>query len=198
VGLFTVKDGRCYFCQDESYAFTQALTLGKYDRGLREMILRMKHPPGESIGYHLTSQLVKDMEERLKSWPVEAVVPVPLHWSRRLWRGYNQASVIAEVLARRLGKPCRPRWLWRRRQTPPQYTVTTEERRRNLRQAFASRLPSSMKGRNILLADDVMTTGSTADACARALKAAGAGEVYVVVLARATGPSGIDSVSRMT
>src|SRR4029079_15382292 len=97
-----------------------------------------------------------------------------------------------------LGNPSRPRSLWRRIATPPQMAVSPEDRRRNLRKAFAARLPRALKGASVLLVDDVMTTGSTADACARTLLAAGTREVSVVVLTRALGESVTDFPLRKT
>lgn len=184
---------RCPSCRDEPYTFTHTVAWGGYQSILRALILHMKHARGEPAAFHLATLLLDQVRTTLASWEVDAVVPVPLHWSRRLWRGYNQAGAIAEVLARGLGKPYRPRWLWRREHTPRQFTVTPEERRRNLRRSFAARLRPSETGPLILLVDDVMTTGSTADACARTLLAAGAREVRVAVLARALGETGSPS-----
>lgn len=189
VARLTIVDDQCRYCKDESYTFTKSIAWGGYQSLLRALILRMKHATGEPVAFHLATLLAEQFRPELTGWAVDAVVPVPLHWSRRLWRGYNQAAAVAEVVARRLGKPYRPRWLWRRRQTPPQATVTPEERRRNLRGAFAARIPPAVKGGLVLLVDDVMTTGSTADGCARALLAAGAREVRVAVLTRAVGES---------
>jgi ComF family protein len=193
---YTLSNDECRYCEDESYAFTRAIAWGAYQSVLRDLVLKMKHGTGEPIGYHLAAMLLSQYRPELLKWPIDAIVPVPLHWTRRLWRGYNQAAVVAQVLAEGLGKPYRPRCLWRRLATPPQMTLSAEDRRRNLRDAFAARLPHPLQGACILLVDDVMTTGSTADFCARSLLAAGAREVSVVVLARALGESATDSPPR--
>jgi ComF family protein len=121
----------------------------------------------------------------LRATGAEVVVPVPLHWWRRLRRGYNQSEALARILAARLGLPCRPRWLRRTRPTPWQTDQTSPAlRRENVRGAFGARPSRALGGKTILLVDDVMTTGSTASEAARALKAAGAGPVIAAVLAR--------------
>ena len=117
----------------------------------------------------------------------ELVVPVPLHRWRLLARRFNQAAVLAGLLARRANAPVAPDLLVRTRRTPPQTRLSGAERRRNVRGAFAVRRGRAplVAGRNVLLVDDVLTTGATASACARALRKAGAARVDVATLARA-------------
>jgi ComF family protein len=177
----------CPLCRQEKYSFSQTIAFGKYDGLLRDTILRMKHLPGEALGSFVTDLFATEKGNQLSAWNCGAIVPVPLHWTRRWWRGYNQAAVVARVLVDKLGKPYRSSWLWRYRQTPMQTQVSPTERRSNLRKAFRARIPERHKGCKVLLVDDVMTTGSTADACARALLRAGASEVCLAVLARAAG-----------
>lgn len=121
------------------------------------------------------------------------IVPVPLHPSRRRERGFNQSELLAVGLARALGrqragaapqvaKDC----LRRKRATPPQTGLSVAARRENLRGAFEVIKPDAIRGRSIVLVDDVMTTGATLSACARALKHAGAAQVMGFTLARAT------------
>ena len=113
------------------------------------------------------------------------LVPVPLHLFRLRERGFNQAVLLARVLARRRGLALAPRLLVRTRPTAVQAGLAAAERRRNLRDAFALRRPVSLAGRAIVLVDDVLTTGATADACATVLRAAGARRVDVYTLGRA-------------
>jgi len=115
----------------------------------------------------------------------DVIVPVPLDLTRLRWRGFNQAAMLAAALARRTGRPIAPRALTRCRLTAPQVGLGEEERRRNVADAFAVRDCRSIEDTRVLLVDDVMTTGTTVNECAKMLRRAGAIAVDVVVLARA-------------
>jgi ComF family protein len=185
VGPFSVIDGRCAHCRDTPHPFDAALRLGSYDPEdgiLRRAILRLKRPAGEGLAELLGEYWADRDAGRFRAAGVEVVLPVPLHWWRRMWRGYNQSAAIARGLADRLGLPCRRRWLRRVRNTPTQQGRTAAERRSNVRGAF--RATPDVAGRGVLLVDDVMTTGATAGEAARALKQAGAKRVVVAVLGR--------------
>jgi ComF family protein len=113
---------------------------------------------------------------------VEVVTPVPLHWTRRLRRGYNQAAVVAGRLRHPRAKVCPA--LVRVRRTAAQTTMSSPAARsRNVRQAFAVRGGRRITGRSVCLVDDIKTTGATLNECARVLKQAGAREVFALVLA---------------
>jgi ComF family protein len=113
------------------------------------------------------------------------LVPVPLHRSRLRARGFNQAVLLARVLARRRALELAPRLLARVRPTEAQAGLPAAARRANLRAAFALRVPVRLPDRPVVLVDDVLTTGATADACARVLLAAGAPRVDVYTVGRA-------------
>ncbi len=117
--------------------------------------------------------------------PVDLVVPVPLHPARLAERGFNQAALLARPLACALGARLDARALVRVRDTPPQTPLDVPARRANVRDAFAVRSPARVRGRVCLLVDDVLTTGATAAACAKALRDAGAEGVSLLALARA-------------
>jgi ComF family protein len=125
------------------------------------------------------------LAEQLKGERFDVVVPVPLHWLRRLERGYNQAAMLARPLAKQLRVPFSTRRLRRIRYTSHQTGQSATSRQENLRGAFASWPAHRIRGLRILLVDDVMTTGSTCSEAARALKKAGAARVVAAVLARA-------------
>ena len=116
---------------------------------------------------------------------VDVVVPVPLHPNRLRERGYNQSALIAAGFARRLNRMCDEDSLVRLRDTEHQSRSTGDERRRNLKEAFRVRTPAWIRGRTVVLVDDVMTTGATVEECTNALVAAGAYRVIPFVLAKA-------------
>jgi ComF family protein len=113
----------------------------------------------------------------------DLVIPVPLHPSRQRERGFNQAGLLASVLAERAGLPLNDVQLSRTRATPPQVGLGAEERKANVQDAFTWR-GSGLEGLRILLIDDVCTTGATLEACAVALAAGGAKSVWALTLAR--------------
>jgi ComF family protein len=115
--------------------------------------------------------------------PDVVVVPVPLHWQRRRKRGFNQATEIARWIAREHGRALRPRWLRRVRAGESSRMRTRSGRRREIRGAF--RAHPGAANRKVLLIDDVLTTGATLGACARALARRGAAEIYAVTATRA-------------
>jgi ComF family protein len=113
----------------------------------------------------------------------DLIVPMPMHWRRRLSRGFNQAESLATVLSRRTGIPV-GNVIKRRKATPPQAGMTSAQRRTNMVGAFRVPKKDVVQGRHVLLIDDVLTTGATAGACAAALKRAGSARVTVLTLAR--------------
>lgn len=188
LGPFAVSDGRCGACRKESFAFEQVLRLGVYEGLLREVILRLKKQRGEGLAELLGECWAKEAAACFVSLHFDVLVAVPLHWRRRLRRGYNQSAALCRGLATYLGVPCHPSWLRRVRHTPQQTSrVTPAGRKANVRDAFRARPGAPLAGRTILLVDDVMTTGATASEAARALRAGGARRVVVAVLARAHG-----------
>jgi ComF family protein len=115
----------------------------------------------------------------------DLLVPVPLHWTRLFARRFNQSALLAQAIRATGGPPVAADWLLRRRRTPSQGTMGPLARTRNVRGAFTLRSGRSVKGKRVVLIDDVLTTGATAEECARVLHRAGAAYVGVLVLARA-------------
>jgi ComF family protein len=156
--------------------------LAAYGDEVRGQVLRAKRPTGEAVAVALAGLLVAKHHETFAAWRVDTVVPVPMHWRRRLMRGTSAADVLAAAVAGRLELP-RRRLVRRRRSTPMQNELPFEERRGNVRGAFVASRRAA--GRRILLIDDVTTTGATLAECRRALVEAGASAVYAAVVARA-------------
>jgi ComF family protein len=185
VGLYVHLTDGCTHCRGVHFGFDRVLRLGPYDGLLRELILRLKHHAGEGLAEALAELWATHAAAALRATAAEVVVPVPLHWWRRLARGYNQSEALARILASRLNLPCRARWVRRVRPTPRlRHDSSLAMRREIVRGAFAARRHPALKGKTILLVDDVMTTGSTASEVATELKSAGAARVLVAVLAR--------------
>ncbi len=150
----------------------------------RELILALKYQGRRSLVPFLAGQMAEETLRRLGDRRADLALPVPLHPTRLRERGFNQAELLAEGVAERLGIPCRPDLLIRCRPTRPQAELTREERSRNTRGAFDLRPETRLKGLRLLLVDDVLTTGATAEACAALLKQAGARSVWAVTAAR--------------
>jgi ComF family protein len=185
VGPYSNVEGGCTTCRGLRFSFERVHRLGPYQGKLREVILRLKHAPGEGLAEVLGDLWAEHAEAHLRALAAEVVVAVPLHWWRRLTRGYNQSEALARALAFRLNLPHQSPWLRRIRATPQQTQQNPAGRKTNVQGAFRCRRPNRLAGKTVLLVDDVLTTGSTADEAARALNAAGAARVVVAVLARA-------------
>jgi len=187
VGPHLETSAGCSYCKNERFLFTQAVALGKYQGALRQLILNLKQNHGAFLGGSLGNLLFYRNQETFEKQASNMIIPVPLHWLARLHRSHNPASIIAEALSHRLQAKYYGNILAKRKRTPAQTSLTLSKRRTNLRDAFKIRRRKQVVGQKILLVDDVMTTGSTANAATRVLLDAGACEVNVAVVARAPG-----------
>lgn len=167
--------------------FDSATALGPYEAELREIVYRMKRESGEPFAEAMAKLLIAYRHDCLSQWACTSVVPIPMFWTRRLVRRTNNPEVLAGHISRQLGVHVEPKILYRCRNTKLQRELLPRERFRNVAGAFAVRPGISLSGQNILLVDDVMTTGATANEAARVLKKAGAAKVLVAVIARAQG-----------
>jgi len=177
----------CLFCRQYPVLFDGAVRVGPYEGVLKTLILRCKHEPRVSLARVLGRLLADRLA--LTDWAdrIDHVVPVPLHWSRRIRRGFNQARAMAGELVRAVpaSRGVSGWALVRTRPTPHQTLLPASWRRKNVRGAFRARRRANLEGRSVLLVDDVLTSGETIAECARALKKAGVAEVYVAVAATA-------------
>jgi ComF family protein len=183
VGEYSDVSAGCPRCREERYYFGSATRLGGYDGPLRDAVLAMKHRAGETLAECVGRLWARHHAERFRALGVRVVIPVPLHWWRRLRRGYNQAEALAAAIARHLRIDHRPGWLCRTRPTASQAQLPESTRRTNVRGAFRAARGARVAGLNVLLVDDVLTTGSTASEAARVLREGGAAAVHVAVLA---------------
>jgi ComF family protein len=155
----------------------------RYDKHSRRLVLALKHGDRTHLAKALGGWMHRagsDIFDR-----VDFIVPVPLHWTRLFARRYNQAGLLAHAIHAAGGPPVAPDWLVRRRRTPSQGRLGVLARARNVRGAFVLRPGRSVKGKRLVLVDDVLTTGATVEECARVLRRGGAGFVGVLTLARA-------------
>ena len=171
----------CGRCRARPPAYDRLLALWSYEPPLDAVVRALKFGRLDYLGRHLGLALAEALGGELGG--ADLVVPVPLHWRRRLRRGYNQAERIARPLAGALDRPLAAA-LRRLRATPPQSALGRSERLKNPRRAFRARGRFRLAGRTVLLIDDVATTGATLDAAAAALKSAGAAAVVALVAGR--------------
>jgi ComF family protein len=174
-------DGKCGLCRRGLSGFDAAYSFGFYDGRLQHLVQLFKYGNLPTLAKPFGELLARALPRDTR---FDLVVPMPMHWRRKLTRGYNQADLLARELCRRSGLPYRAA-VKRTKATPPQAGLTGAKRRSNVAEAFQVRDPAAVKGRRILLIDDVLTTGASAGACARVLKSAGAGSVTVLTVARA-------------
>ncbi len=171
----------CGPCRLRKPAYRLARSLYPYESPLREAIHAFKYRQNLAMGSALARLLTQALPQDLAA---DMVIPVPLAPDRLREREYNQSLRLAEAAAKALCLPLDYLTLRRRPGKAPQTSLARHARLRNLRRAFVVAEPSRIAGRRVLLVDDVFTTGTTANECAKALRRAGSGDVIVVTLAR--------------
>lgn len=177
----------CPNCHDESFNFSESVTLGLYADQMREAILKMKKPTQEpltmTMGHLLADRIIQYQFES----PLDIIVAVPMHWSRRIRRGINQSELLASAVSHRLKIPVSDRLLTCCRNIKKQATLSQTERQTNVRNAFRVSRGYDIQDARVLVVDDVMTTGATSNEIARVCRKAGAASVVVATVARGIG-----------
>lgn len=184
-------DHPCGACMARPPHFTQARAWACYPRAegveqpLRQVVQKYKYGRKVALGKPLGRLMARGCAEFLSAHAIDLILPVPLHPKRLRWRGFNQSVLLGRQVGRHYKIAFDPFVLRRTLETPPQTQLTEEERRRNVRRAFALNPERPVQGKTILLIDDVYTSGATVNECSRALRSGGAKEVFVLTLARA-------------
>ncbi|HEX2712043.1 MAG TPA: ComF family protein [Candidatus Acidoferrales bacterium] len=174
----------CHACRRGIYAFDLARSFGAYDGPLVSAITLLKYHAVTPLGDWFAARLAELVAREREAFAMDVVVPVPLHATRLRERGYNQAELIARPLAKRLRLPFRSYLLVRTRPRPDKLKLSQRERWRTVRGAYAIRAGNRVDKLRVLLVDDVITSGATLDACARALRHAGAASVLGLTVGR--------------
>src|SRR5919107_4141160 len=183
--LQATEQDACAVCLAKPPRIARSRAAVAYDDLSRSLAIRLKYGRKVAIARTMArymAPLVGDGGDRL-------LIPVPLHRTRLWSRGFNQSALVARELSRRLGIAADPFVLRRIRRTPPLKGMGPLQRRKTVAGAFRVRDKAAIAGKNVILVDDVLTTGSTAEACARTLKRAGAARVELVSWARVVKPS---------
>jgi len=179
------EDHPCEDCLRKRPSYEAAWALYRYEGAMLEAIHRLKYGSRSSLADALGPLLARFAEERVSRTDTVLAVPVPLHPGRARERGFNQSLLLARHVSRRLQVDLDFLSLRRVRYTLPQTRLARKERQQNVRGAFDLRDRGAVKGKTILLVDDVVTTGNTLNECARVLRTGGAARVFGLSLARA-------------
>lgn len=181
----------CLSCRKRKPSFDAGFSAFLYDGAARESLMGFKFLGREAYGSFYAGEILRIHGNALREFNADAVVPVPVHRRKLRLRGYNQAQVLAQAVADGLHLPCEPHLLVRNRFTAPQKELNPVERLRNLTDAFAVstrwRRKKRMPPKSAILVDDILTTGSTLEACTRVLKSSGVQRVAVVTVCSGRG-----------
>lgn len=174
----------CGECLSDTFFFDSARSANIYSGVVRERIHQFKF--GKQLHWGVALAELAAMAFQKQPFPsAEVILPVPLHTKRLRERGFNQSGLISGVLGRKLNLPVHYDVLIRTHWTKPQTRLSREERLENVKNAFDVSKPSVIKNRSVLLLDDVFTTGTTLNECAKVLKSGGAAQVHALTVARA-------------
>lgn len=182
-GPYPKDPASCPSCRKVTLHFASARAPGAYSSPLKELVHSLKYSRERAAAAPLAEVLLEALRDTAIAEFSEVVVPVPLHRARLRERTFNQSALIGRILARKLDLPFAEA-LVRTKATPSQTELSHTARRENVKGAFAVKCPGAVKGRQVLLVDDVLTSGATASECAKALRAAGATRVYAGAVAR--------------
>lgn len=183
IGPYLDPNNRCTNCRGKRLSFHSVIRLGLYKEQLRHACIRAKGIGAQPLAAALTTLLWTRQGEAVRHAGANLVIPVPQHWMHRVVKPHNPPETLARELARRLQADYSAHILVKIRRTPDQSSLPAQKRRANLHMAFRARPTPLLSGRTVLLVDDILTTGTTANEASRALRRGGARNVVVAVLA---------------
>ena len=173
----------CADCRDYEHYFTEGRVIFEYDGEMKRIVYRFKYSNRRDLADYFAGSLSAGCERWLSDKKIDVVIPIPLHPDKEKKRGYNQAKVFAEALSKRYGLKMYGDLLLRGRHTSPQKGLSRAERINNLKNAFIlGQSGVKLNGLNLLLVDDIYTTGATMDAAASVLKDEGVRDIYFLCI----------------
>jgi ComF family protein len=184
MALTSSPEYRCGACRAQPPHFDHARAIGRYEGPLRQAIHQFKYRGKLHLKQPLLRLALEHFDTHFPTTVFDAIIPAPLHRERLMQREFNQATVLAKGLAHYLHVPMLEQLLVRVRSTRPQVELSGRERRQNVKQAFAVTDAAALEDKQVLVVDDVFTTGATLGEIARTIKVAGARQVDVFALAR--------------
>lgn len=172
----------CKDCKNHKHIYNQGVCVFEYAGEIKESLYRFKYKNVREYGEFYGTEAVKRYKKIFEKWKIDCIMAVPMYKKKEIQRGYNQAQVFAKAVSKHAKIPMVNKCLIRTRNTIPQKELTGIQRKKNLENAFAI-YKEKIKGyQRVLLVDDIYTTGSTIDACAGLLKAAGIKEIYFLCI----------------
>ncbi len=183
-GITSSKKG-CPECENANLRFERSFFVSDYKGPLKDLIHQYKYNKHECLAKPLGDLLINMLSHKDIIPEIDVVVPVPLHWKKRLERGFNQSELMAKRICKKLSLPISTNNLRRIKNTLSQTQLLRTQRQKNVSGAFKVKQPEVFYKKQVFLVDDVLTTGITASECARNLRSAGAKKVHFLGLARA-------------
>lgn len=177
--LLDVRKEYCLDCTKHKFHYIRGYSVFSYNRLMQSSLMAFKFHDKKEYSRFYAEQMADLFKRYLAHKNIQALIPVPIHETRRRERGYNQAELLAEEIGRLEGIPVRKDILYRKRKTAPQKELNSRERVENLKKAFEARMQEPQIARAVLV-DDIYTTGSTAEACTQALLQAGVKDIYIL------------------
>lgn len=186
VAIHASYKGRCRLCYASKFHFSQAVCINNYGGLLQQLVIRMKGRKDECLAMQLGTLLGHEMERLDLIDQIDVMAPVPTHWMKKFRNGFQASELICQRASRIAGIPHVGALMKSTRSTQKQGMLSDLQRLENVKGAFAFNpfFAENIKGKTVALVDDVMTSGATANQCAKALKRAGAANVVVAVVAR--------------